>query len=147
MNLMSCFLQDLMVLWWRRLNGIMVWSECVLHEQSPGADRQFQTVWALAVYSAGTGRILQKKSIYPRIHDQEQERPLGQRNTPPAKKLPFCDILIKVVMLLQVNISIPCKFPSTQNSSDLDFDLPGSLKVKSDDVIGLAIYGSLFMIN
>ncbi len=36
---------------------------------------------------------------------------------------------------------------TTQNLSDLDFDLSRSLKVKSDDVIELAIYGFLLMIN
>ena len=33
------------------------------------------------------------------------------------------------------------------NPSDLDFDHSRSIKVKSDDVIGLAIYGFLFMIK
>ena len=59
----------------------------------------------------------------------------------------FIDIQIKVVILLLVNISIPCKFSFTQNPSDLDFDLPGTLEVKSDDVIGLAIYCFLLRIN
>ncbi len=63
------------------------------------------------------------------------------------QQITFCDIQIEVVILLLVNISIPCKFHSTQNPSDLDFDLPGSLKVKSDDIIRLTIYGFLLMIN
>ena len=33
------------------------------------------------------------------------------------------------------------------NLSDLDFDLSRSPKVKSDDVIGLTIYGFLLMVN
>ncbi len=37
--------------------------------------------------------------------------------------------------------------PSTQNPSELDCDLSRSLKVKSDDVIGLSIYGFLLMVN
>ncbi len=37
--------------------------------------------------------------------------------------------------------------PTTQNLSDLDFDLSRSLKVKCHGVIGLAIYGFLLMIN
>ena len=36
---------------------------------------------------------------------------------------------------------------SLQNLGDLDFDLSMSLKVKSDGVIGLAIYGFLLMVN
>ncbi len=66
---------------------------------------------------------------------------------PRRQQTTFCDTQIKVVILLLVNISIPCKFPSTQNPSDLDFDLPGSLKVKSGDVIGLVINDFLLMIN
>ena len=71
----------------------------------------------------------------------------GTAKNPACHQTTFCDIQIKVVILLLVNISIPCKFPSTQNPSDLDFDLSGSLQVKSDDVIGLAIYDFLLMIN
>ena len=33
------------------------------------------------------------------------------------------------------------------NPFDLDFDLSRSLKVKTDGVIGLAIYGFLLMVN
>ncbi len=68
----------------------------------------------------------------------KQERPLGQRKTPPANKLPFCDIQMVVILLL-ANISIPYRYPTTENLSDLDFDLSRSLKVKSDGVIRLAI--------
>ena len=53
----------------------------------------------------------------------------------------FCDIQIKVIILLLANISIPYRSPSTQNQSNLDLDLSKSLKVKSDDAIGLAIFG------
>ncbi len=52
-----------------------------------------------------------------------------------------------MVILLLPNIFIPCRSPSTQNLSDLDFDLSRSLKVKSGDVIGLAIYGFLLMVD
>ncbi len=34
-----------------------------------------------------------------------------------------------------------------RNLGELDFDLSRSLKVKSDSVIGLAIYGFLLMVN
>ncbi len=36
---------------------------------------------------------------------------------------------------------------SLQNTSDLEFDLSRSLKVKSNDAIGLPIYGFLLMFN
>ena len=35
----------------------------------------------------------------------------------------------------------------TWNLSDVDFDLSRSLKVKSDDAVGLPIYGFLLMFN
>ncbi len=37
--------------------------------------------------------------------------------------------------------------PSHLTLSDLDFDLSRSIEVKSDGVIGLAIYGFLLMVN
>ncbi len=52
-----------------------------------------------------------------------------------------------VVILLLANISIPYRYPTTENLTDLDFDLSRSLKVKSDGVIRLAIYGFLLMVN
>ncbi len=52
----------------------------------------------------------------------KQERPLGQRKTPPANKTPFCDIQMAVILLL-ANISNPYRYPTTENLSDLDFDL------------------------
>ncbi len=53
----------------------------------------------------------------------------------------------KVVILLLAKVSIPYRYPTTENLSDLDFDLSRSLKGKSDGVIGLAIYGFLLMVN
>ncbi len=71
--------------------------------------------------------------------DKKEENPARQQN-------PFGDIQIKVVILLLANISIPCSSPSIQNQSDLDFDLSRWVKVKTD-VIGVAIYGFLLMVN
>ncbi len=67
------------------------------------------------------------------------------RNTPGTaentarQQTPLCDIQIKVVILLLANICIPYRSPTTETLSDLDCDLSRSLKVKSNDVIGLAI--------
>ncbi len=47
----------------------------------------------------------------------------------------------------QANICIPFRSATTQNLSDLDFDLSRSLKIKCHGVIGLPIYGFLLMIN
>ncbi len=44
-----------------------------------------------------------------------------------------------VVILLLANICIPYRYPTTENLSDLGFDLSKSLKVKSDGVIRFAI--------
>ncbi len=54
----------------------------------------------------------------------------------------FCDIQIKLVIS-----SIPYRSATTQNLSDLDFDLSRSLKVKFDSAIGLNIYGFILMFN
>ncbi len=43
--------------------------------------------------------------------------------------------------------SAPLRDIRHRNLSDLDFDLSRSLKVKSDGVIGLPIYGFLLMVN
>ncbi len=75
----------------------------------------------------------------------ETRKTSGTAENPTHKQTTFRDIQIKVVILLLANISIPCRSPSTQNQSD--FDLSRSLKVKSDGVIGLAIYGFLLMVN
>ncbi len=45
------------------------------------------------------------------------------------------------------NICITYMSPTTQNLSEVDFDLSRSLKVKCHGVIGLAIYGFLWMAN
>ena len=50
----------------------------------------------------------------------------------------FCDIQM-VVLLLLANISIPYRYPTTENLSDLDFELSRSVNVKFDNAIGLAI--------
>ncbi len=50
----------------------------------------------------------------------------------------YCDIQ-KVVILLLANISVPYRYPTTENQSDLDFDLSKSVNVKFDNAIGLAI--------
>ena len=42
---------------------------------------------------------------------------------------------------------MPYRYPTTQNQSDLDFDLSRSFKVKCHGVIGLTIYGFLLMFN
>ncbi len=42
---------------------------------------------------------------------------------------------------------MPVRSATIQNMSGLDFDLSRSLKVKSDDVIELGIYGFLLMFN
>ncbi len=46
---------------------------------------------------------------------------------------------------LLTNICIKYRSPTTQNLSDLDFDLSRSLKVKCDSAIGLPIYAFLLM--
>ncbi len=52
-----------------------------------------------------------------------------------------------VVILLLANISISYRYPTTENLSDLDFDLSRSVNVKFDNAIGLAIYGFLLIVN
>ncbi len=71
----------------------------------------------------------------------------GTVENPARQQTTFCDIPIKVVILLLANISISYRSPSTQNQSDLDFDLSRSFKDKGDNVTGLAIYGCLLMVN
>ncbi len=68
----------------------------------------------------------------------EQERPLGQRKTPPANKHLFVTSR-KVVILPLGNISIPYRYPTTKNLSGLDVDLSRSVNIKFDNVIGLAL--------
>ncbi len=62
----------------------------------------------------------------------------GTAENPARQQTPFCDIQMVVILLL-ANISYPYRYPTTENLSDLDFDLSRSLKVKSDGVIRLAI--------
>ena len=66
---------------------------------------------------------------------------------PACPKKPFCDIQIKVVILLLANIWMPYRSPITQTLSDLGFHLSRSLKVKCNTAIGLPIYGFLLMFN
>ncbi len=48
---------------------------------------------------------------------------------------------------LLANICLPHRSPTTQNQSDLDFDLLRSRRVKCAGVIGLLIYGFLLMFD
>ncbi len=67
---------------------------------------------------------------------KNQERTLGQQKDIARQQTPFCDIQMVIILLL-ANISIPYRYLTTENLSDLDFDLSRSLKVKSDGVIRL----------
>ncbi len=73
-----------------------------------------------------------------KMSKQKQERPLGQRKTPPANNHLFVTSR-KVVILLLANISVPYRYPTTENLSDLDFDLSRLVNVKFDNAIGLAL--------
>ncbi len=62
---------------------------------------------------------------------------------PTHQQTPFC---------VQIQVVINCwqiyaYHTDTENLGDHDFDLPRSLKIKSDGVIGLQIYGFLLMVN
>ena len=74
-----------------------------------------------------------------------QERLLEQRKTP--QQTPFGDIQMNVVVSYWQIYVYHYRSPTTQNLSDLDFDLSRSLKIKCDCVIGLPIYGFLIMCN
>ncbi len=52
-----------------------------------------------------------------------------------------------VVILLLANISIPYRYPTTENLNDLDFDLSRSVNVNFDAAIGLAKKGYLLIVN
>ncbi len=62
----------------------------------------------------------------------------GTAENSARQQTPYCDIKM-VVTLLLANISIPYRYPTTENLSDLDFDLSRSVNVKFDNAIGLAI--------
>ena len=68
----------------------------------------------------------------------EQERLLGQQKTPPTNKHLFVTFQMVEILLL-ANISIPYRYSTAENLSDLDFDLLMSVNVKFDNAIGLAI--------
>ncbi len=73
----------------------------------------------------------------------------GTAENPAHQQTPFhlfYDIQM-VVTLLLANIYIPYGYPTTENLSDLDFDLSRSVNVKFDNAIGLAIYGFLLIVN
>ncbi len=70
----------------------------------------------------------------------------GTAENPARQPKPFCDIQMVVISLL-ANISIPYRYHTTENLSDLDFDLSRSLNVKFDNAIGLAIFGFLLIVN
>ena len=78
-------------------------------------------------------------------HKDQQERPLGQRKNLAPQQTSFCDIPMLVILLL-ANVSIPCRYPTTKNLSDLDL-ISRSVNVKFDNAIGLAIYGFLLTVN
>ncbi len=66
---------------------------------------------------------------------------------PRRQQTPFCDIQIKVVINCW-HISVPYRSPTTQNVSDLDFDLSRSFKVKSNGATKLPVYDDfLFIFN
>ncbi len=76
----------------------------------------------------------------------KQERPLGQRKTPPANKLH------NVTSRLMSNttgkyIFTGYRYSISQYLNDLDFDLSRSLKVKPIVAIRLPTYGFLLMFN
>ncbi len=67
---------------------------------------------------------------------------------PRRQQILFFDIQMKVVISRrQINMCIPYRSATTQNLCDLGFDLSRSLKVKSDDAVGLPIHGFLLMFN
>ncbi len=82
---------------------------------------------------------------------------------PRCQQILFCDIQIKVVIsrrqiyvygmslrfwvVADVYGIIPYTTATTQNLSDIDFDLSRSLKVKSNGVIRLTIYSFLLVCN
>ncbi len=67
----------------------------------------------------------------------ETRKTAGTAENPARQQTPFCDIQM-VVLLLLANISIPYRYPTTENLSDLDFELSRSVNVKFDNAIGLA---------
>ncbi len=71
---------------------------------------------------------------------KQTRKTAGTAENPARQQTPFCDIQMIVILLL-ANIYIPyiVRYPTTENLSDLGFDLSRSLKVKSDGVIRLAI--------
>ncbi len=72
----------------------------------------------------------------------KQERPLGQRKTPPANKLPY------VAARYMSKTTGKYISSTTQYQNDLEFDLSRSLKVKCDDgVIEHPIYAFILMLN
>ena len=65
---------------------------------------------------------------------------------PPRQQILFCDTQM-CGNKPQANICKPYRSATTQNLSDLEFDLSRSLKVKCNGAIGLPIYGFLLMFN
>ncbi len=75
----------------------------------------------------------------PDVHllQTKTRKTAGTAENPARQQTPFCDVQM-VVTLLLANISIPYRYPTTENLSDLDFVLSRSLMVYSDVVIELA---------
>ncbi len=69
---------------------------------------------------------------------QQTRKTAGTAENPASQQTPFYDIHMVVILLL-ANISIPHRYSTTENLSDLDFDLSRSVNVKFDNAIGLAI--------
>ncbi len=53
---------------------------------------------------------------------KQTRKTAGTAENPARQQTPFCDIQMIVILLL-ANISIPYRYPTTENLSDLDFDL------------------------
>ena len=67
----------------------------------------------------------------------------GIAENPACQETLFCEIPIKVVILLLAKTSIPYRSHTTQNLSTYAFDLSRSDKVEFDCAIGLPIYDFL----
>ncbi len=75
-------------------------------------------------------------STFPKSNTYKKDHWTAEN--PARQQSLFCDIQM-VVMLLLENISLPYRYPTTENLSDLDFALSVSVNVKFDNAIGLAI--------
>ncbi len=87
--------------------------------------------------------------FWHRMINLQTRKTAGTAENHARQQTPFCDIQIKVVILLLANISTPYRYPTTKNLSDLDFDLSRSVNVEFDDAIGffIHVYAFLLMLN